>query len=1438
MVVRQISNMLSKQMGVDVKVESVNIRLISKVVLKGIYVEDINSDTIVYVKKLDANLGRLQIRDNIFTLNSVKLYDGVFNLRSDSIGTNVTQVLQNVIKQEKDTIEKEPSTIHLRTKALDINNFRYTMKLLDGDTVEEQPEGIIYKNMSVDNIYLSADRISIKDDTLKFRVNNFSLKERSGFTMQMTVDSGYICFGADVTLKEVRLIDEFSDIRMRQLSMIYNGGEEFKDFINNVKFVVDAYNSDVSFTTLGYFAPVLGQIPATVKLNGLISGPVANFRSENFSLQTLDKTILNGRFSLSGLPEIENTIIFADLKNLSTYSEDILTILRVTNTDLSNFESYLNKFGGINFHGTFTGLVNDFVSHGSLSSDIGEFKMDLLVKTRLNNTGLKGNLIASRFNVGKFVDSPIVGFSDFNFMVDGNIKNGMNDIFGSGTISSLELNDYNYKNAQVEGRMINQAFEGMINITEPNIDLEFNGNIDLAGGSDHIPVFDFDANVKYADLVKLNFNKRDTIGILKTKVNANFKASSILNYVGELTVDNIEYTDEHGNVNIENIKLTSYNDNNRNYLELKSDFMDATYYGQDDLGGFISQLEYITYQSFPNFLSYSPKISKERVNPAWNYDLKIHLKNTENVTRILVPGLSIEETKIDATIDTTSKILLKINSDRVSFGNSNLSDLKIEANNADSLRLLLNGNLFTSGVTIKNLQIDNTIFNNLVLTDISFEDKDFDSHANIDIASQFERTTGNLSSLVDIRESAVTLFGKQWDLNSAKVEVHKDKLSINGFNFHRKEREIRISGVVSGKETDSLLINIDNFELDGLNPYIASSGYQVGGVIFGEVELRGLYGMPLIIGGVQLDSLVVNNDSIGSVIVGSMWNNEDQRLAITTRIYDHNRIKANINGYIEPSTKEISGNFVFNDLGINPIEPLLSGIASNINGTVDGEVKISGTLNTPNLNGNLKLKEVGLKVDYLQTNYIVNATADIVNSQIHIKEENGRIRDIRGNEGTLKLDLANNFFKDINFEASATIRNLLSLNTKKSDNPLFYGTAYTTGVIKLTSSNKDFKFNITAATEPNSLLYIPLESTSSVKEFEFLSFVNKHDTVVNEGDIEDIEIHETKGNISLGFDLAVKPSTEIQILIDPKVGDIIKARGEGNLKINVNPALDLFSIVGDYAIENGEYNFTVPGFSIISRKFSINRGSNIHFNGDVSNAILDVTASYRERVSLAPIFPEDSLRSHPVYCQIRITGQMTKPTLKFNVDIQDLDPEKKALFQSVVNTDEKMTRQFLSILAFGSLMREQNAAGQDFGSASIMANATDLLSSQISNLISAFNLPIPIDVSVDYNDNSYNASGSKFGVDISTQLFDRVILNGSASNASQSNRSFVGDFEAEVLMGKQGKTRFKAFSKSRDYFSDDMENNRNGVGISYQSQFNKFSDLFKRRKKKTKEVIE
>jgi hypothetical protein len=671
-IVGQISDKLSQRLQTRISIESVNISFFNRMRINGIYIEDTEHDTLMYVSHLDAVIGNLPLNGRTLTLKKLRLSDGIFCLRSDSVNTNIVKLINRLKNQEEQTTVEENgeqeteklqstesvedmmvNTFRIRTKSLELRNFKYLMYLNDAPTQEEQPEGIIYKNMSISDINLDADRISVKSNTLTFRVNEFSFKERSGLNVrQIVADTGIICFGKEVTLKEFKMIDDFSNIRIRNLSLLYDGGNDFSDFINKVNLVIDVYDSKINFSTLGYFAPSLNKIPVTANFNGQITGHVADLRSDNFNLKTLTNTYIDGRFSIFGLPDIENTMIFLDLKHLDTSPGDVINIVEGVTGKRFGEKETLHKFGNMHFNGTYTGLISDFVAYGYLKSELGVLEMDILFNNQKKAIEFDGELAAVNFNVGRFLQSPLLGYADFNMEVYGTVLSGKNDIFGQGNISSLEFNDYKYRNVELKGRLVSQSFDGEVRIAEPNLDLDFKGNIDL-NGEEGIPVFNFNANLRHADLVKLNFNKRDSVSVVSADITANFRASSILDYVGELTVDSLLYTDYQRNVDLGKINLSSYNGENGNYLELSSGFMDARYFGYDGLENFVERLQCIIQKHVPEL--FSKKMNPLSAKQYMEYDFRASFKNAEDITRILVPDLHIEKgTKLNAIIDTGS----------------------------------------------------------------------------------------------------------------------------------------------------------------------------------------------------------------------------------------------------------------------------------------------------------------------------------------------------------------------------------------------------------------------------------------------------------------------------------------------------------------------------------------------------------------------------------------------------------------------------------------------------------------------------------------------------------------------------------------------------------------------------------------------------------------
>ena len=100
-----------------------------------------------------------------------------------------------------------------------------------------------------------------------------------------------------------------------------------------------------------------------------------------------------------------------------------------------------------------------------------------------------------------------------------------------------------------------------------------------------------------------------------------------------------------------------------------------------------------------------------------------------------------------------------------------------------------------------------------------------------------------------------------------------------------------------------------------------------------------------------------------------------------------------------------------------------------------------------------------------------------------------------------------------------------------------------------------------------------------------------------------------------------------------------------------------------------------------------------------------------------------------------------------------------------------------------------------------------------------------------------------FDVAVSTQLFNnRVVVNGNIGNkeyntSGTNQNDVVGDLDIEIKLDRSGAFRLNLFSHSADLYSNYLDNSqRNGVGLTYQTEFNSmrqfFRNIFSSRKKR------
>jgi hypothetical protein len=189
---------------------------------------------------------------------------------------------------------------------------------------------------------------------------------------------------------------------------------------------------------------------------------------------------------------------------------------------------------------------------------------------------------------------------------------------------------------------------------------------------------------------------------------------------------------------------------------------------------------------------------------------------------------------------------------------------------------------------------------------------------------------------------------------------------------------------------------------------------------------------------------------------------------------------------------------------------------------------------------------------------------------------------------------------------------------------------------------------------------------------------------------------------------------------------------------------------------------------------------------------------------------------------------LKNPRLKFSIDIPDLDPTIKSRVESALSTEDKVQKQFLSLIITNSFLPDEQS-GIVNNSSMLYSTATEIMSNQLNSIFQK--LDIPLDLGMKYQPNE--RGNDIFDVAVSTQLFNnRVVVNGNIGNkqhnSSNSKNDVVGDLDIEIKLDRSGAFRLNLFSHSADQYTNFLDNaQRNGVGLTYQTEFISFRTFLK-----------
>ncbi len=1426
----KLTQSLSEKLHTEVSVGDVDYKLFNTFQFNRLYVEDLHQDTLLYVDKAYADFDLWKIFKKKLIFKEVKL-DGLRgNLTIDTAGvSNLDFLIKALVKPRKDTVsnplEFNFSNIRIVNSQFALNNLRKPGRK---DSSVFDANRLLFRDINT--------KISVsyfRADSLATTIHSFSAVEKSGLRID-NLSTSLTGLKTGFRFSELKIKLPNSSIVLDSVRMEYDSIACMRDIMNKVKWTAKIKPSEIALNDLSAFVPNFSRINSPISVSGKLNGRISSFRLKELDIHYRNSIALKADIDLNGVAKLDETFLYANIKDFRVNKGEAQDLIARIMGKPFVLPKELARLGTVKYNGNVSGFFSNLVSYGTITTDAGVVKTDILLKleNKMQDLRYNGTIQSNSFQLGNLLANKTLGKTAFKITTDG-AKRAKKSFQGSirGDVPLIFLNKYTYQNIKLDGEYDGTGFEGDLTINDPNLNANFSGVIDMTR---KLPLFNFDLKVDNADLNAIRLINKYESSTLRFKGNANLVGNSLDNLNGFLLLDSIQFVNKDKELTMELLLLESEM-GEKSRFTITSDLLTAKFDGKFKYSTIAQSVASLVQKYLPSLSGENVIKSKKKLanNNLINIDLKIN--DTKRLVDLLELPLALEGTTlINGVIDDENDSLrLEAMTPFFVFGKQKIENLRLKLDNHNKQLNLAAIGRYNMPKDVVDLRVQLSALSDSLYTQVAWHNNDsVNFSGELQALTKVKKENNLTSAVVSVRPTQIMLFDSIWDVKASTIVLNPDTtIDVQKFRLENKNQYVLLDGVASKNMDDVLNVEIDNIDVGFVLDLLHLTSVSIKGKASGIVGVSGLLKKPVLESNLYVKNAELNNTPIGNASIYSGWSPGDSELLVSGAFLEGKDTIALAGGSYSFASDSV--NFVFdaNKLEIGFLSRWLGEIAQNIKGKATGSVRMFGPTKKIGFEGKVFADEASATIDFLKTTYSFSDTVYLQRRSIALK--NVKIRDAENNTGTLTGVFSHNGnFKDINYDFKIKAKNMLALNTKSTDNDIFYGKAYASGDVHLHGTDIATNIDVDVKSQPKTKVYISVGGAAVANENDFINFVQK-DTVVIAKTLPSKTVRTTPLNLSMNLD--VTPDAEIQLIISPQAGDMIAANGTGSLRMLMNGDEDM-KMYGGFTIEKGNYLFTLE--NLIRKQFKIEEGGTITWSGDPMRAQLDIRAIHSLTASLYDLMSEDILKttdrtSVPVNATLHLTDEMMTPNIRFDVDLPSSDETLKMQVRNLINTEEMMNRQMVYLLLFGKFYTpEYNRSSPDLAN-STFNNFSSLASSaalgQVNNYLSQLitNLSFGLNVrSTGYGEQA----AQEYETAIKYQPNNRLIVNGNFGyrNDEFARNKIIGDVDIEYLLTQNSKWRLKAFNHTVDRYSLKSAPFIQGLGIMYKEDFNSWSDLMYR----------
>lgn len=1406
-VANKVTKNLNETYGTDINIERLGLNWKGEVDIREVYIADHHKDTLIYAQQLQTNIVSLRnlIKGDLgfgnIDLQKAKLYVKTYkdeeydNLYLFSEKFNTGQTSDNVFSLFSNDIRLSDSHVRIINENLettDIINFT--------------------------NVHLFADSFKITGSDVSANIMELSLNAERGFTIK-SLKSDFSYTLEAIQLKDLALKTNASTING---DILFSYGENgLSDFVNDVTIDAAFNESSIATNDINAFYNEFGD-DILIEIDGNLTGNLNNFDFNNGYLRT-EGSYISGDLSFRNLIDQDKEyLIVGERHAITTNYYELRRLMPRILGDILPVE--IKPLGSFSFRGNTTLTPNTLVTKSTITSAIGFVDADVKMSNISNfeNAIYSGDAVVNKLNLGKLLNTTSFKTITANLSFEGRgFTQATVDTHINGSISSIVFEGYDYKNITVSGNLKNPIFDGDLLIDDPNLKMDFKGLVNV---SKDFNQYDFEADVEYAELNKLNLINRDSVSVFTGKIIMDMDGTTIDDAVGTISFNNTFYQNERDDFFFEDFKITSSFEGNVRTVEINSsDIVDGKISGEFKV------------EDIPNLFRngigsiYANYIPEEvTTNQYIDYNFEINNK----IVDLFVPQLKLgENTSVRGSVSSDeSKFKLDFRSPEILLFDNYLGKVNLQVDNNNPLYNTFASvdSVYTGVYNMVDVSLINKTINDTLYLRSEF--KGGKKKEDLFNLSLYHTINPEGKSVVGVKKSDITYKDNVWYLNENNNNLNKvtfddnfSRVKIDSLVLNHNDEIIQLAGELRDSTYKDLKVRFKDVNIGNIVPEVDS--LRLEGNVNGRFDFLQKNGAYYPNSSVTVDNVIINDILFGDLNLRVEGNENLTQYNINTTLTNDDVKSINAVGQIDVSANnpQIRMDVTLNEFNMQAFSPFGGDVISDIRGLASGNVRVSGNYKEPDFIGKIQLNNSGLKVPYLNTDFDIGDNAEVTVSKNKFDIGSVQITDTKYKTvGNLTGNATHTNFKDweLNLEIEAPER-LLVLDTPPDEDELYYGTAFISGSATIEGPTEELTIDVIATTEEGTTFKIPISDTEAIGDDSFIKFLSPKEKQARISG-ETIVSEEAKG-LSLEFDLDINDKAEVEVVVDKVNNSVLKGRGAGTLLIRIN-TLGKFNMWGEFTVIEGSYDFRYGG--VIQKTIGVVPGGNINWDGDPERARLNLSAKYTTTANPSILLDNPTVnRKIPVEVLVDLTGELIQPNLGFRIEFPRTSSIVRSELEYKLQNEEERQKQALFLVASGSFVNDDYAGSNTFLTGTLVERVSGLVNELFADEDSKFR------VGLDYSQGSRlpnQQTADRFGITLSTQISERILINGKVGVpvGGVNETQVAGDIEVQWLINEDGSLRMSFFNRQADIqFIGEDQIFEQGAGISYSVDFDTFREL-------------